>query len=164
MNLVGEGTVSDLSHQYFAQVTGFVRGSVSFDQLYDWVCAFAADLADSTDPMVRRLDDRFWELIGEQGRGDRSVETVREELGSISAQVVPIAAIPFEALSVPRIVTFVSVTQSEGPLFTVSSSSTPQLAASTAQGKSFIASGISKDVEHDLQSTIQTSTVQALAR
>src|ERR1035437_841057 len=102
MNLVGEGTVSDLSHQYFAQVTGFVRGSVSFDQLYDWVCAFAADLADSTDPMVRRLDDRFWELIGEQGRGDRSVETVREELGSISAQVGPIAAIPFEALSVPR--------------------------------------------------------------
>lgn len=75
-----KGDQSSLGAEFLTRVMAFVDGKDSLEYLEDWVAGYAPELATSDLPEVKMLHSRLWRMIGERGRGHRSIDSMRHDL------------------------------------------------------------------------------------
>jgi hypothetical protein len=76
------GMASELELDIQLHLIRFLTGDSELHEFEDWFSPLLWNLAESNDP-ARELAGRIHNLIAEASRGDRSFESMREELASV---------------------------------------------------------------------------------
>ncbi len=75
---------SELELEIQQHLSSYLDGRLERYELEDWLIPTLWDLAESDDDAARELAGRIENLISENSRGDRSPESLREELTRIA--------------------------------------------------------------------------------
>jgi len=79
---------SELELEIQQRLSSYLEGRLERYELEDWLIPTLWDLAESDDDPARQLAGRIENLISENSRGDRSPESLREELTQIARPFV----------------------------------------------------------------------------
>ncbi len=80
IDLLGDDGMVNLNSEFVSRIMAFTRGETDLENLQAWVSDWAPELAGSDQPEIRAIHGRFWRMLGEYGRDDRSIESFRHDL------------------------------------------------------------------------------------
>jgi hypothetical protein len=78
---------SPIVSEIHRRLTEFLSGKTEFHEFEDWFVPILWELADGTDETARQLVGQIHILIAEFSRGDRTADSLREELAKVVSQL-----------------------------------------------------------------------------